>query len=108
MTFPLPPIQDKSLEKFCEKHNLYEAVAAGYHSAKKCFPKAHKIEIEFYPPYRDDEPEEANIIFAIETDMTVEETLEAVDRFDKAMIQTAVPGREYITTSQRFINCESS
>ena len=40
MAFPLPPIDDLALQKFCETHNLYEAVAAGYHYAQKFFPAA--------------------------------------------------------------------
>ena len=102
MLFPLPPIDNPELQKFCAKHDLYEAVAAGYHYAQKFF-LTDGIQIDFYPPDRDDEPEEANIIFVIETDLTVEETLDATDRFDKAMIQAAIPGTEYITTSHRFI-----
>ena len=42
MSFPLPPIKDKALDKFCAKHNLYEAVGAGYHYAHKFFPKGEK------------------------------------------------------------------
>ena len=60
-----------TLQKFCETHNLYEAVAAGYHYAQKFFPAAKIIKIDFYPPYRDDELEEASIKFVAETDMTV-------------------------------------
>lgn len=101
MSFPLPPIEDKALQKFCEKHNLFEAVAAGYHYAHKFFPKAKKIEIDFYPPYRDDEPEEAEIAFEIESNMTVEEVLKAENRFDRAIRD--VPGRFYVLTSHRFV-----
>ena len=96
MAFPLPLIENPALQKFCEKHNLYEAVAAGYHYAQKFFPAAEKLEIEFYPPYRADEPEEASIIFVIETDMTVEEVLDAKDRFIDATLN--ITGAEYITT----------
>lgn len=102
MSFPLPPIKDKALDKFCAKHNLYEAVAAGCHYAHKFFPKTKKIEIDFYPPYRDDEPEEANIIFVIESSMRVNEVLEAEDRFIKAT--NDVPGAFYINTFHKFIS----
>jgi hypothetical protein len=101
MSFSLPPIEDEALRKFCEKHNLYEAVAAGYHYAQKFFPKAKKIEIDFHPPYRDDEPEEAEIIFVIKSSMTVDEVLEAEDRFIK--VTNDVPGAFYLVTSHRFI-----
>ena len=103
MSFPLPPIKDKALDKFCAEHHLYEAVAAGYHYAQKFFPTAKKIEIEFYPPYRDDEPEEASIIFVIETDLTVEKALEAEDQFIDTTLN--IPGTEYIAT---WIKHESS
>jgi hypothetical protein len=101
MTFPLPPIDDLALQKFCEIHNLYEAVAAGYHYAQKFFPAAKTIEIDFHPPYRDDEPEEAEIAFVIKSNMTVNETLEAEDRFIKATRD--VPGAFYIIPLHRFI-----
>jgi len=101
MAFPLPPIDDPALQKFCKTHNLYEAVAAGYHYAHKFFPAAETIEIDFHPPYRDDEPEEADIAFVIKSNMTVNETLEAQDRFIKAMRD--VPGAFYILPLHRFI-----
>jgi hypothetical protein len=94
-------MKDEALQKFCKQHNLYEAVAAGYHYAHKFFSKARKIETEFYPPYRDDEPEEAEVIFVIESDMTVNEVVEAEERFIKAT--SDVPGAFYIVTSHRFI-----
>ena len=37
MAFPLPPIDDPALRKFCKTHNLYEAVSAGYHYARSKF-----------------------------------------------------------------------
>ena len=101
MAFPLPLIEDTALQKFCEKHDLYEAVAAGYHYAQKFFPTAKKIEIDFYPPYWDDEPEEAEIAFVIKSNMTVNEVLEAEDRFIKATRD--VPGAFYIIPFHRFI-----
>ena len=63
--------------------------------------RGKKIEIDFYPPYRDDEPEEAEITFVIESSMTVDEVLEAEDRFIKAT--NDVPGAFYIITSHRFL-----
>ena len=101
MAFRLPPINDRALQKFCETHNLYEAVAAGYHYAQKFFPTAKTVEIDFYPPYRDDEPEEASIKFVAETDMTIEEVLEAEEQFIKAIRD--VPGAFYIIPFHRFI-----
>ena len=101
MAFPLPPINDRALQKFCETHNLYEAVAAGYHYAQKFFPTAETVEIDFHPPYRNDEPEEASIKFVAETDMTVEEVLEAEKQFIKAIRD--VPGAFYIIPFHRFI-----
>ena len=101
MAFPLLLIDDPALQKFCETHNLYEAVAAGYHYAQNFFPAAKTIEIDFYPPYRDDEPEEASIKFVAETDMTVEEVLEAEEQFIKAIRD--VPGAFYIIPFHRFI-----
>ena len=101
MAFPLPPIDDPALRKFCETYKLYEAVAAGYHYAQKFFPTAKTIEIDFYPPYRDDEPEEASIKFVAETDMTIEEVLEAEEQFIKAIRD--VPGAFYIIPFHRFI-----
>ncbi len=101
MTFPLPPINDPRLQKFCATHNLYEAVAAGYHYAHKFFPAAKTIEIDFHPPYRDDEPEEADIAFVIKSNMTINEALEAQDRFIKAMRD--VPGAFYIIPLHRLI-----
>ena len=101
MAFPLPPIDDRALQKFCETHNLYEAVAAGYHYAQKFFPTAKTVEIDFYPPYRDDEPEEAEIAFVIKSNMTVNETFEAQNQFIKAMRD--VPGAFYIIPLHRFI-----
>jgi len=103
--FPLPPIADAALQQFCAKHNLYEAIAAGYHYAQKVF-LTDQIQINFYPPYRDDEPEEATIDFVIETNMTVEEVLDSEDRFIKATMD--IPGTEYIITSFRFTKHESS
>jgi len=104
--FPLPPIDDPALQKFCAEHDLYEAIAAGYHYAHKFFPTAKKIEIDFHPPYRDDEPEEAVIDFVIEADMTVEEVLDAEDRFIRAT--NNVPGAFYIITSFKFTDNELS
>ncbi|MBC8228019.1 hypothetical protein H8E77_00530 [bacterium] len=104
--FPLPVIDNPALQKFCKEHNLYEVIAAGYHYAHKFFPMAKKIEIDFYPPYRDDEPEEAVIDFVIETDMTIENVLDAEDRFISTI--NDVPGAFYIITSFRFTNNESS
>lgn len=101
MAFPLPPIDDRALQKFCETHNLYEAVAAGYHYAQKFFPTAKTVEIDFYPPYRDNEPEEAEIAFVIKSNMTVNETFEAQNQFIKAMRD--VPGAFYIIPLHRFI-----
>ena len=101
MSFPLPPIRDEGLKKFCKKHNLYEAVAAGYHYAQKFFPEAKKIDIDFYPPYRDDEPEEAAIDFVIETSMTSDEVLDARKEFVRAI--NDIPGAFYLITSFRFI-----
>ncbi|MCH8293258.1 hypothetical protein IH992_19415 [Candidatus Poribacteria bacterium] len=37
--FPLPPIEDAALKKFCAEHDLYETVAAGYHYAHKFSPQ---------------------------------------------------------------------
>lgn len=101
MSFTLPPIDNSALQQFCAKHNLYEAIAAGYHYAQKFFPTTTQVEIDFYPPYRDDEPEEACITFVVETDMTVEEVLEAEDRFIKAT--SDIPGAFYIIPFHRFI-----
>ena len=101
MAFPLPLIDDPALQKFCETHNLYEAVAAGYHYTQKFFPAAKTIKIDFYSPYRDDEPEEASIKFVAETDMTVEEVLEAEKQFITAIRD--VPGAFYIIPLHRFI-----
>jgi hypothetical protein len=103
VAFPLPVIKDEALQKFCKEHNLFEAVAAGYHYAHKFFPKAKNIIFRFREPYYADEPEDADIIFDIESRMTVEEALEAENRFDQAMTQTSLHGIEYITTSCRFI-----
>ena len=91
MSFSLLPINGEVLPKFCEKHNLYEALAAGYHYAQKCFPKAKKMEIDFHPPSHDDEPE---IIFVIKSSMTVDEVLEAEDPFIK--VTNYIPGARYI------------
>ena len=99
--FPLPPIDDAALKKFCVEHDLYEAIAAGYHYAQKFFSTAKKIEIDFYPPYRDDEPEEASITFVVKTNMTVKEALDARNRFIKAT--NDVPGAFYINVAHRFI-----
>jgi len=104
--FSLPIIEDSALQKFCAEHNLYEAIAAGNHYAHKFFPAAKNIELDFYPPYRDDEPEDAVVDFVIEADMTVEEVLDAEDRFISAT--NNVPGAFYIITSFRFIDNESS
>ena len=106
MSFPLPPIKDEALDKFCAEHNLYEAVAAGYHYAHKFFPKAKKISIRFREPYYADEPEDAAIIFDIESSMTIDERRDARDRFIKAT--SDVPGAFYLVTSHRFIKHESS
>ena len=101
MAFPLPPIDDLALQKFCKTHNLYEAVAAGYHYAHKFFPTAKTVEIDFYPPYRADEPEETEIAFVVKSNMTVNETFEAQNQFIKAMRD--VPGAFYIIPLHRFI-----
>jgi hypothetical protein len=101
VSFPLPVIKDETLQKFCKQHNLYEAIAAGYHYAHKFFPKARRIEIEFYPPYRDDEPEEAEVIFVIESDMMVNDVVEAEEQFIKAT--SDIPGAYYIVPFHRFI-----
>ena len=101
MTFPLPPIDDPALQKFCDTHDLYEAVAAGYHYAQKFFSAAKTIEINFHPPYRDDEPEEAEIAFVVKSNMTGNETLEAAEQFIKAIRD--VPGAFYIIPLHRFI-----
>lgn len=61
--FPLPVIDNPALQKFCKEHDLYEAIAAGYHYAHNFFPTAKSIEIDFHPPCRDDEPEEAYVDF---------------------------------------------
>ena len=106
MIFPLPLIDNPALQKFCAEHNLYEAIAAGYHYAQKFFPTATQIDIDFYPPYRDDEPEEAAIIFEIESRMTVAEVLDAKDRFIEAT--NDVPGAFYLVTSHRFVKFELS
>ena len=107
MSFPLPPIDNPELRKFCAEHNLYEAIVSGYHYAQKFF-LTDKIKVDFYPPYRDDEPEEAAIDFVIETSMTVEEVLNAENRFIKALIEIPTPGAEYITISYRFVKREPS
>ncbi len=99
--FPLPLIDDAALKKFCVEHDLYEAIAAGYHYAQKFFPTAEKISLRFHEPYRDDEPEDADIIFDIETDMTVDEALAARHRFIRAT--NDIPGAFYIVTSLRFV-----
>ena len=101
MAFPLPPINDPTLREFCETHDLYEAIAAGYHYTHKFFPAAKTIEIDFHPPYRDDEPEEADIAFVVKSNMTVNEMLEAQDRFIKAMRD--VRGDFYTIPLHRFI-----
>jgi hypothetical protein len=101
VSFPLPVIKDDALQNFCKQHNLFEAVAAGYHYAHKFFPKAKQIDIEFYPPYRDDEPEEAAIIFVIKSDMTVADAVDAEMKFIKAT--SDVPDGFYIISSHRFI-----
>jgi hypothetical protein len=101
VSFPLPVITDEALQKFCKQHNLYEAVAAGYHYAHKFFPQAKQIQLKFHPPYRDDEPEEAAIIFVIESNMTVDDAVEAEMKFIKAT--SDVPGGFYIISSHRFI-----
>ena len=106
MIFPLPPIDNPALQKFCAKHHLYEAVAAGYHYAQKFFPTATQIDIDFYPPYREDEPEEAAIDFVIETNITVDEARNARRRFIEAT--NDVPGAFYITIDIRFIDHEPS
>lgn len=98
--FPLPKIDNPALQKFCAEHNLYEAVAAGYHYAQKFFPTAKKIDLDFYPPYRDDEPEDAAIDFVIETDLTSKEVLKAMRQFTRATDD--IPGSFYIVTSFRF------
>ena len=100
--FPLPVINDAALQKFCKEHNLYEAIAVGYRYAHKFFPTAKSIEIDFHPPYRDDEPEEADIIFLVKADMTIEEALNAEDRFIKAT--NNIPGMEYIVVSTDFVS----
>jgi hypothetical protein len=105
VSFPLPPIADAALQKFCAKHNLYEAIAAGYHYAQKFF-LTDQIQIDFYPPYREDEPEEAAIDFVIETSMTSNEVFNALDEFNKTLIQ--IPGTEYICLSPRFTAHEPS
>jgi hypothetical protein len=98
--FPLPPLKDEALMKFCQKHDLFEAVAAGYHYAQKFFPTTKNIELDFHPPYREDEPEEAAIAFVIKTDLTVDEALKARRKFVRAT--NDVPGSFYIITSLRF------
>ena len=107
MSFTLPPIDNPELQQFCAEHNLYEAVAAGYHYAQKFF-LTDQIQIDFYPPYRDDEPEEAAIDFVIETNMTVEEVPDAEKRFIQALIEIPTSGAEYITISYRFVKHEPS
>jgi hypothetical protein len=101
VSFPLPVIKDEALQKFCKQHNLYEAVAAGYHYAQKFFPTAKHIRLKFHPPYRDDEPEEAAIIFVIESNMTVDDAVEAEMQFIK--VTSDVSGGFYIISSHRFI-----
>jgi hypothetical protein len=105
MSFPLPVIKDEALQEFCKQHNVYEAVAAGYHYAHKFFPKAKQIDIEFYPPYRDDEPEGAYIDFVIETRMTSDEVLSAEKEFIKATNE--IPGAFYLVISYRFTEHDS-
>ena len=105
MLFPLPPIADAALQQFCAKHNLYEAIAAGYHYAQKFF-LTDQIRIDFYPPYRDDEPEEAMIDFVIETDMTANEARDARRQFIEAT--NDVPGAFYLTIDIRFSDYEPS
>jgi hypothetical protein len=106
VSFPLPPIKDQALQKFCAEHELYEAIAAGYHYAQKFFPKAKKIRLDFYPPQRDDEPEDAAIDFVVEASMSSDEVLDARTRFNWAMIQ--IPKAEYICLSHRFVAHEPS
>ena len=106
MQLSLPPIKDPALQKFCEEHELYDTLVAAYHYAQKFFPAATNIEIDFYEPYDPDEPEDAAIDFVIETDMTVEEVLDAERRFIKAT--NDIPGIEYIVTSYRFVDYEPS
>lgn len=101
MSFPLPKIDNPALQKFCAEHNLYEAVAAGYHYAQKFFPTAKRIDLDFYPPYRDDEPEEACIIFVIKTSLTPKAALDAREKFIRTTDD--VPGSFYIITSLRFV-----
>jgi len=101
MPFPIPPIKDPALQKFCLEQNLYDAVAAAYHYFQKFFPTSTHIALRFRPPYYDDEPEDASIAFDIEiVDMTVKEVLDAEDRFFNATMD--IPGIEYITPSYRF------
>jgi hypothetical protein len=104
--FPLPPIEDEALLKFCQKHDVFEAVAAGYHYAQKFFPSATHIDIHFYPPYREDEPEEAAVDFVIETDLTVDAVLDARRQFVEATKD--IPGAFYLVTSFRFTKNELS
>ena len=106
MAFPLPPIDNPALQKFCEKQNLYEAVAAGDHYAQKFFPEAQKISLRFREPYYADEPEEAAIIFDIESSMTIDEVRDARRQFIKAT--NDIPGAFYLVTSHWFIKNESS
>lgn len=107
MPFPIPPIKDPALQKFCKEQNLYDAVAAASHYVQKFFPTATDIRLRFRPPYYDDEPEDASIAFDIEiVDMTVKEVLDAERQFIKAT--NHIPGIEYITPSYRFIKHESS
>lgn len=99
--FPLPIIDNPALQKFCKEHNLYEAIAAGYHYAHKLFPMARKINLRFHEPYHADEPEDADIIFEIETNITPDEAFKARRRFIRAT--NDIPGAFYLVTSFRFI-----
>jgi hypothetical protein len=106
VSFPLPPIKDEALQKFCAEHELYEAIAAGYHYAQKFFPQAKKISLRFHEPYYADEPEDADVIFDIESGMKSSEVLDARDKFVQAMDD--IPGAFYLVISHRFVKHESS
>jgi hypothetical protein len=97
----LPLIKDPAVRKFCQERSLGPTLALAYQYAHKYYPTA-TIDLELEEPYCGDAPEDYRIVFSVETDMTIEEAIEAKQKFHQAVLQ--LPGGKYMMLSPRFID----
>lgn len=98
---PLPLIKDPAIRKFCQEHSLGPTLAVAYQYAQKYYPTA-TIHLELEEPYCGDHPEDYRLVFSVETDMTIEDAIEAKQKFHQSVLQ--LPGGKYMMLSPRFID----